>query len=526
MNIPSPSPTSRVPSAACKIGMVLLLGIYAVIRVCYLPSDAGVAGGFSHDSAYISVVAGQLKSGNGYVNPASWLLFLNPASLPMPYHNANPLYPTVIAGVSMLTGMDTNRSGFAVSAFAHVWIMGAVFLALLRFRQPCEWAAFCAILVGLFPGTWAESLSVLPDALFMALLWSMIAILAKAANGRDWLLAGAVFGFAWLTRSTATLVLPGIFWWMYRTMPVKKAVSNASVFLLSAGLVMSPWLIHTANVWGSPFRSDAYFYWIQDYRAWRLGIDVDQYWRSLTPPPSLQQILSSEAFVLARHLLTGIPKLVYNVVAHWSSWSKPEAIVLGAAVAAGYVRFRDWRTPEFQAAAITSCFSVAALLMRASSIEIRYLNLVTSLLLIGSLLSAGKQGAFLRRFAAATWIVYALMVIPRDGTIWRQFNQPQQERIAFREAARKVNQIASGDRVLSHKPYFYTLDTGASAISPPAVSKDSLVAFLNSYQTRYLLLPAATLDYYYPGGEATLAPEIRKRDDIGGFVLLEKVDNP
>src|SRR5262249_30254099 len=137
---------------------------------------------------------------------------------------------------------------------------------------------------------------------------------------------------------------------------------------------------------GDPFRSDAYYYWIQNYIAARSGVDLEHYWRSLAPPPSLGEILKTDAGGLLLYTLRGVPTFIYSGITQATIWSKPAAVLLGLALAIGYLRFRRWGTAEFQAAAIIALCSAAALMVRAATLEIRYINFVCSLILLGALL--------------------------------------------------------------------------------------------------------------------------------------------
>jgi len=78
-------------SSAIHLTLISCHILYAILRAVWVPSDGAVAGGFSHDSAYLSIVAEQVRLGHGLVNPAHWLLVLHPSAIPMPYHNANPV---------------------------------------------------------------------------------------------------------------------------------------------------------------------------------------------------------------------------------------------------------------------------------------------------------------------------------------------------------------------------------------------------------------------------------------------------
>lgn len=514
-------PAPRAAGAAC----LAALALYTAVRLLSLPAGAAVSGGFSHDSAYLCIVARQLKAGRGYVNPAHWLLFLNPPSLPMPYHNGNPLYPTLIAGISALGGLDTPRAGLAVSAVANSILMLSLFALLRRFGQPVWFSSLCAVAAGVFPVNWADSTSVLPDALSTALVWACAAAVAGARKSWRWLAAGALFGLAWLTRSTAALALPGLAWWLWRRRPRAELARGSALFLAAAGLVASPWLIHTARVWGSPFRSDAYYYWIQNYAARSLGGGMERYWYSLVPPPSFGQILAGDPGGFLAHILRGVPVLIYQLAAGLAMWSKPALALLALLLVPALLRIsREWRTPEFQAGALTLVLTAAGLLARAAGVEVRYFGVSSCLLLLWALWSLRSAlPVSLKRATALLGLVYVFaFLVPQDVQVWRTNSGEAEEPRRFRAAALRVARLVPGQRVLTHKPYFYTFYTGVPALAPPWAPKAALLAFMERYHVRYILLPAAALAQYFPDGEAALAPEIRRREEIGAFLLLER----
>src|SRR5438874_222020 len=104
------------------------LGLYTAVRLALLPADPEVVPGFSHDSNYIAIVANNLLAGRGYVNDALWLVFLQPEQLPVPYHNANPLFPTAVAGLTWLTGQSAAWTGLALSAASSAALFAALFV--------------------------------------------------------------------------------------------------------------------------------------------------------------------------------------------------------------------------------------------------------------------------------------------------------------------------------------------------------------------------------------------------------------
>src|SRR5436309_14577919 len=94
---------SSIPVASTVREWLLLFAVvigYLLARMLLVPTRPEFTYAFSHDSGYLADVAANLLSGKGYVDDALWLVFLQPASVPMPYHNANPLFPTLTAAVT------------------------------------------------------------------------------------------------------------------------------------------------------------------------------------------------------------------------------------------------------------------------------------------------------------------------------------------------------------------------------------------------------------------------------------------
>ncbi len=503
--------------------LVLLFG-YLFLHLALLPTDASVSGGFSHDSAYIGIVAGQVNAGNGFVNPAHWLLFLDPPSLPMPFHNANPLYPTAVAACTYFTGLDAARSGFVVSALASSLLMLVVYLLCRHYDQPVWFALLAAAAAGVFPSNLRDSWSVLPDGLATALLAGMVLLVVRARRPVNWVWAGGAFGLAWLTRSTSTLVIPGLLWWMWRTMPLRDMVVRLTVFGMAATLCVSPWLLHNYQVWGSPLRSDSYFYWIQSYAAARNMSNVDQYWRSLTPPPPAAEVFGEELPQFLSYSARGAQPFISLFLALISERSRvAKTLLLLIFALATWLNRHRLRSAEPQAGALVFILSVISLLPRAEGLEIRYLSFSICTMLLWVLLPFTRVvQSQLERALTALCLLYVTMVMfPQDWRIWESATQPAPEAVAFRTAVREVNQRFPGARMISHRPYFFTYYTGVSALSPPASSKADLLEFMKKYDVRHVLLPTSGLDYYYPGGVFALQPEIQRKAEANGYTLFE-----
>jgi len=506
--------------------LLALLFIYLAIRVILVPADAAASGGFAHDGAYLSIVAGQVRDGNGFVNPAHWLLFLWPKSLPMPYHNANPGLPALMALVSLLLGVETARAALLISAVSSGLLAVSVFALVSRYTPDWRVGAFLAAVVTLFPANLTDSLSALPDALCTALCVGAVAFAVR--NGKGWtpVAAGLTLGLAWLARSSAILLFLPLAWLLFRL----RRDRLRSVLLLAAAFVAatSPWLVHTWRVWGSPFRSDAPLYLFQDYYAQSYGGDTDRYWRSLDPPPGFGEILRRDAAGFARFYVRGIPHLGYLVMAFFSGWSKAAAafyLALAGCAALFSRRFR--KTPEFQAGALLMLLTLAVLNVRPYSYEPRYLGcaLVLALLWLAlpaaALLGRRPERAF-EWTALAVGLACAAAMAWQDAAAFRQFTGPSAAIAATRaEYGRLQREVAGNERVVIPTPYFYTLFTGRSALAPPNSGKERLLQFMTRYSARFLAVPTARLSYYYPD-YGTFGPELRFIREAGPLSVFER----
>ena len=327
--------------------------IYAIFRAVSVPSDGAVTGGFSHDSAYLSIVAEQVRLGHGLVNPAHWLLVLHPPAIPMPYHNANPGYSLLMAALAGILHVDVVRCGFLISALSNALLALAVFEIVLHFARSWQFAVLSSVVVVLFPSNWIDSLSLVPDALSTSLAVAAIAVLVCGRGSFPAVVTGLLLGAAWLTRSSAILTIPPLLWWIFRTRSRAVALKTAAYLLAVFAVVISPWFIYTYRVWGTPFRSDAGIYLMQNYYAHMLHAGVEQFWRSLDTPPALAVVLKTHPIDFVSFYLRHLPFLFYFMLAYVSGWNKIVALLYLLLTAVGFLRWRAYcRTPEFEAGAL------------------------------------------------------------------------------------------------------------------------------------------------------------------------------
>lgn len=486
----------------------ILLAAWTVARLALIPADPALTNEFTHDSGYIGIVARNLAAGNGYVNDAYWLLFLNPDSLPMPFHNANPLYPTLIAAIMWLTGVDAAKAGALISAVCSPVLAVAVFLLIRRFTPDFRFALVGAAAAVVWPGSFRDSFSVVPDALCTSLAFSAFAALVRSRAAWQFAATGILFGLAWLTRSSALLILPGMLAWIF--LHNKTAwIRPSATLLAAAALTASPWLVRTVEVRGSPFASDNSYYWLQEYHAQVGNRDLGQYWRSLDEPRSFSQILREEPVRFAAFVLKGLPRFAYTFLTGIADWSKPAAAAFLIAVLLS-VWWVPWRITSIPPAA-TVLLSTLALTVRPGSFEARYWSISSLLVLLWALWSF-KVAAVPLWTRTLLGLCLLFFTLVQDINTIRKWLPLDPQRVAYREQVQSFQtDLSPGESVITDEPYLFTYFTGRSAISPPFVPPARLAPFMAKYHARFLLLPADRLEYFYPGAPQTLPPTVRLR---------------
>ncbi|MBC7895105.1 MAG: hypothetical protein H7066_06815 [Cytophagaceae bacterium] len=504
------------------LGIGLLLA-YVGVRILALPSDVAASPSFTHDSAYVGIVARNLLEGRGYVNDANWLLFLKPDSLPMYFHNANPLYPTLTAAVMPFAGLDAARAAAIVSILGSVLIGVGTFFLLRAFR-PGYWLPTAgAAAAVLFPANWHISYALMPDALATGLVVCFLALVARARVGWHWWAAGAVLGLAWLTRSSSSLVVPPVALWMLWRRGMRGGVLGGVRIGIAALVVISPWLVHTARVRGSPFASDAGFYWLMDYHASRDGREQDQYYRSLDTPPTTGEVLRREGKEVVAFAAGGVGVTIRRAAAGLAMQSHFAAVLLvGAFIASALAVRRGGLGPETAFVVLLWVGTIAALAVRGPHAEPRYFSVGNTLLVCVLLAPFFVQLGARRRWLMAPAIAYALLVVvPQDVSTTRAMAGRDRSLEEFRASAvATASTMPAATSVISHLPYMFTYHTGRPAVSPPYPGRQDLLNVMAQYHAPVVLLPTDSVGYYYPGAPGSLAPDLRVAAQFGRFSLL------
>jgi len=503
----------------------------AAVRLSLLTFDTDLSAAFSHDSAYVAIVARNLINGLGWVNDASWLVFLHPASLPMPYRNANPLYPLFTALAAKTFGMGVVRAGLLVAAMADVALLPASFLLVSHWIKSTRTALWISVAVALFPSLWWDSLRMLPDSLYVALLIGGIACLVRAEN-RWWAAcAGILLAAAWLTRSTATLVAPAIVLYALAIWGWRKALPRLALMAVVALAVALPWLMQSARIWGSPFGSDGSYAAFQDLYARSYSGSIERYWHSPIPPPSPGELMRTDGMAVVAHTVTGIPNVFRSWLrAGWEDQYLPRLVFLLMLTGMALTwRRRLWTAP-LVASTVYGALQIGAFGVRGGSVEARYLAPLTVLAVLwsGSGVAALLAKDTLQKLARYTllagvafWIVYVPI---QDAHLARQGASQDPAFSERRRVRREISRsITHHDPTIVVDPYFYSYDTGAQALSIPYSSDSYLMSYMEQYHCRWIILSDDEIRFWKPDWPAHLPPWLRIRGAWAGNTLFERM---
>ncbi|MDX6378152.1 MAG: hypothetical protein QOE98_2455 [Gaiellaceae bacterium] len=225
MSVPRGSFRARL--AAIVAGAVALRLLYVLVLARHVP----MAG----DSQFFHAEANLVADGRGYIEP-----FLDAAyGVHVPTAAHPPLYPTVLAGVSVLGGDGL----LAQRAFGAVFgAMTIVLIALIGRRVGGERTGLVAAgIAALYPLFVAADGAPMSESLYGMLIASCLLVALRLREHRTVRLAaalGAVIALAALTRSEALLLL------LLIGLPVTFRNWKASAALIAAcAVVLAPWTI-------------------------------------------------------------------------------------------------------------------------------------------------------------------------------------------------------------------------------------------------------------------------------------------
>jgi hypothetical protein len=516
------------------LGLLLAIA-YALLRIALLPANPEWTVGFSHDSAYLVNVAQNLRAGKGFVLDALLWVFLLPDSLPMPYHNANPLFPILIAALNTL-GVDFFRAPFLLSAVSGAGLTVALTWLLTEFFESPWTALGVAWLTALFPPIFTPSLHASTDELWVMLMVAFAAALVRSQGWRMAVLAGILLGLAWLTRAVAILALPGAVVWLFLKMDWRGALQRLAMVGLTAGVVASPWLVHTAIVWGSPWRNDnESFMAINAYSLPAYDNNVERALHSPVAPDGFLATARRHPREVLTKALAGVWPVAREFMRAAAASSHLSFAFLGAAALLVGLRAGP-RIPSIALAA-TGAYAVAllgTLFVLGREVEDRYFIFLYALLLpffFGGLAWECRQLVQGHRSvtgiaAVALASVYVSALLPTtDLRLAKLGRSPGGVQARCFPVLRQMRQEISkeGPLVVGAKPYYYAAVFGAPALAIPQSDDAFLIRYMRRYHARYLLLSDTEQEYWKPQwtSEAALPVELHVAARIGRYRVYE-----
>jgi 4-amino-4-deoxy-L-arabinose transferase-like glycosyltransferase len=508
--------------------VLVIIGCYTALRIAFIPDAAQYTYGFGHDSAYLAIVARNLLAGKGFVNEAQWVVFLWPASLPMPYHNGNPLFPLLVAGLSRLTGGTIFHSGFVISALSSGLLLVALTSIAAKFVSSVPKAFLIGCAAALFPGVLGDSFGFGTDGLTTALFFAFVAALVRLPARGMPVLAGVLFGLAWLARPSVVLALPAVAVYVVLRWERSGGVRLAGALALAA-VVASPWLIHTYEVYRNPFRSDSGYYLLQDYyvdhdpQKW--GTHYDRVLHGVTTPPGFVGVVKEDPLGLPKHLLHALPRVGKQLLYFWAMANPVGGLLMGLGVLFFLWKVARPVSPEGVALAALALTLMPVLSLRNLTFELRYFSMLTVFFAMfaaaGGLMAweaVRRRGLWARLGVGAAgvllWAVIVPSVVVRD--IADTFHSNDAE-IAYLELAHQVQRTYTGGSpvIVGKWPYFYSLETSASGLSIPwdrdrVRSDQGLFESMDKYHAPFVLLTDDELKYWRPDWSTSVPGQLEQ----------------
>lgn len=304
----------RARLAAIVAGAVALRLLYVLVLARHVP----MAG----DSQFFHAEANLVAGGHGYIEP-----FLDAAygkQVPTAAHP--PLYPTVLAGLSLLGGHGV----LAQRALGALFGAGVIVLvALIARKLGGERAGLlAAAIAALYPLFVAADGAPMSESLYGLLIAACLFVALKLRERRNVRLAaalGALVALAALTRSEALLLLP-----LLGVPLLGRRAKPALAMLVACVLVLAPWTIRNSSAFGGftlISHNDSTVLAGANCPATYHGTDLGA-WRfdCISPRTTLREgaqaaIWRREGIAYARHHAGRLPVLVpVRILRTWDLW--------------------------------------------------------------------------------------------------------------------------------------------------------------------------------------------------------------
>jgi 4-amino-4-deoxy-L-arabinose transferase-like glycosyltransferase len=279
--------------------LLLVLGFALFSRAALAPGSTEA--NMDPDAAHFLNIARMFREGLGFMNPAAWPAWIQPARLPMPETFKEPGYPWLIAALG-----GTFRAGQAISLVAGVLLPWATYALARRRALGTGAATLAALLVAASPLLLLQSVRVMVDSVF-ALVVTLL-FLAASRDARDPgrndrsvlrdLAAGVLFGAAYLLRAQTMILLVPLLALLFERRTLREGLVRTGLALAAAAVVSAPFWLRNLALFHTPFYSDVVAYGLWPY------VDHLTFSHGLEHPPAIAP------FVLAH---------VPQVIAHMAS---------------------------------------------------------------------------------------------------------------------------------------------------------------------------------------------------------------
>jgi 4-amino-4-deoxy-L-arabinose transferase-like glycosyltransferase len=185
--------------------------------------------------------------------------FSSPTDLPTgPSAWAPPLYPYILAGVFKIFGVYSAFSAWVILTFNSVFA-ALTCLTLYRIGETMygpgvaravawAWAVFPYAIYWPVRVVWETSLTAF---LFSLALLLTLRMANELPNRRMWIVFGLLWGIIALTNTAVVSMLPFCLLWLFYYLPwQRQQFAGAALCILTAVLVVSPWLVRNYEVFG------------------------------------------------------------------------------------------------------------------------------------------------------------------------------------------------------------------------------------------------------------------------------------
>lgn len=483
------------------------------------------------DAEYYYAGALRLVSGQGASEPYLWNYLNAPSSLPVPSFSYWMPLISLIAAAGLLLARPL---GFIGARLGFLLLVGCIppLTAALAFRitnKPSS--AWLAGLLALFPGYYLAYLPTTDAFAIYMVLGTLFILLVSQRTG--WIsqfpvevrlcALGLLAGLLHLTRADGVMWLAGAgvvalyYWFKMRPKgpPARtylwavRLFSCAIVILIGYGLVMSPWLLHNLNTWGSLFPPGGFrAVWITEYEQTMLypaSLLTSQQWLAAGWGAHLKAWLNS----LATNLQTAIAVqgeivlFAFIIAGFWKLRGRPE-IRLGALM---YLGTAGMMTLVFPFAGMNGGFFHSG-----AALQPLFWAVVPAGIEAGAgwyiRLRGIEQPRKMERFLSV--LLVGVVVLLSGFLFFQRVIGSQPGQLAWSASDRHYQAVEKtlvrlgaqpGDPVLVNNPPGYWLASGRPSVVIPDGDEKMLLAVARQFAVRYVILevtnPEALGDLYH-----------------------------